>query len=137
VLKIPSKIRYITVILLVLSVMFISFSTCICKADENSFSTFISQEKFTFSSDDFVETFFFYTKTNHPDESFFAQTKNRRQSVRQVKCIESEQSAFGMPLIDDEKKSFPLYDIICIFIVQVIIRYIYNTDGKKRRRYSC
>ena len=70
-LKIPSKIRYITVTLLVLSVMFISFSTCICKADENSFSTFISQEKFTFSSDDFVETFFFYTKTNHPDESFF------------------------------------------------------------------
>lgn len=131
-LKIVLKTRYITVVLLVLSVMFISLSSSICKSDGYCFDTYTARGELSFSADDFVETFFFCTKINHPDESFFVQAKNKQQSVRGARRIESMQAAFKIPYIDDVKELFPLYGIICIFIVLMIIKYIYNTDGKKR-----
>lgn len=135
-LKTIFKTKSVIAILLVLALLFLTIPAGNYKSAVISVNTHTSQRSMIFSPMDFTATFFFSEKANQFRESHFAEAKSRRQLVSFENRIISLQTTICKdPFIDYGITVFPFYVIICILIVQTIIKYIYNTDGKKRTSY--
>ena len=131
-----SKTKSIMAILLVLALLFIMAPMNNYESESVIINTHTSQNKMIFSPYDVSSTFFFSEKANQFRESHFAETKNRRQLINFDNRIDALQSTTykGM-YVNYGIRVFPFYVIICVLIIQTVIKYIYNKDGKKRASY--
>ena len=130
------KTKSVISVLLVFALLSISVSLIDFGADDVITNTHTSRNKMVFSTGDFTATFFLSEKVNQFRESHFAETKSRRQRISFENHIESLQTTINRnPFINCEITIFPFYVILCVLIVQMIIKYIYNKDGKKRTSY--
>ena len=131
------KTKSIIAILLVLSLLFIMAPINNYEHESVIINTHTSQSKTMFSSYDITSMFFISEKVNqYSRESHFAETKNRRQLISFDNRIETLQStAYNGLFVNYGTRIFPFCVIVCVLIIQIVIKYIYNKDGKKRASY--
>ena len=130
------KTKSIIAILLVLSLLFIMAPINNYEHESVIINTHTSQSKMMFSPYDVTSTFFFSEKSNQYRESHFTEAKNKRQIIKFDNRIDALQSTTykGM-YVNYGIRIFPFYVIVCVLIIQTVIKYIYNKDGKKRASY--
>ena len=131
-----SKTKSIISVLLILGLLFIMAPMGDYYSESVIINTHTSQNKMMFSPYDVSSTFFFSEKVNQYRESHFAEAKNRRQLINFDNRIDALQStAYKGMYVNYGIRVFPFYVIICVLIIQTVIKYIYNKDGKKRASY--
>ena len=127
-----SKSKTALALMLILTLLLIFIPIDSYETNSIVISTHTSQSKMMFSPSDFTATFFFSEKINQLKESHFAETKNRRQLVNYENYLEALQaSLYKGTFINYGITVFSFYVIICVLIVQTVIKYIYKKDGKK------
>ena len=130
------KTKSIIAILLVLSLLFIMAPINNYEHESVIINTHTSQNKMIFSPYDVSSTFFFSEKANQFRESHFAETKNKRQLINFDNRIEALQSTtYKGVCVNYGIRVFPFYVMVCVMIIQTVIKYINNKDGKKRASY--
>ena len=131
-----SKTKSVIVMLLVLGLLFIMAPINNYEHESVIINTHTSQNKMMFSLYDVSSTFFFSEKANQFRESHFAETKNKRQLINFDNRIEVLQSTTYKGIcVNYGIRVFPFYVMVCVLIIQTVIKYIYNKDGKKRASY--
>ena len=131
-----SKTKSVIAMLLVLGLLFIMVPMGNYESESVIINTHTSQNKMIFSPYDVSSTFFFIEKANQFRESHFAETKNKRQLINFDNRIEALQSTtYKGVCVNYGIRVFPFYVMVCVMIIQIVIKYIYNKDGKKRASY--
>ena len=131
-----SKTKSVIAMLLVLGLLFIMVPMGNYESESVIINTHTSPNKMIFSLSDISPTVFFSEESNQFRESHFAETKNKRQLINFDNRIEALQSTtYKGVCVNYGIRVFPFYVMVCVMIIQTVIKYIYNKDGKKRASY--